>query len=305
MVLSLRAPACLVAVAAAFGLAGCSPPPGGLLGRPATAPAGPASSQPVALPAFGPGAGNGLSRGAAQPLVLQVRFDILRASVPLGEISGSGKIWNHVDEEIIPADWAAHLQRNGMRVGRGNTSSWPPIRAILEAVHGTRTRTDSLIAPGGSLLTLELDTQPHDQVLFIYHPDGRAAGREFRRSMNTFRVEYAVPPTELDSVRLWIMPEIRQRELEPGWVMSGSRLRPAPPFASLVLRQLAFEALVPPEHFVMIGPSPEIRRAHLIGRAFLTETIDGQVFESVYFITPKVVRIGGPAPGGRSTEPGP
>lgn len=236
-----------------------------------------------------------------RPVMLRVRFDVLRACVPLGEVSKSGKIWNHVDEDIVPVDWAAHLRRNGIRVGRGTASSWAPIRAILDATRGTRCKSEGLITPpGGGPLTLEITAQPRDQILFLYRPDGNMAGATFTRSTNAIRIEYGIPPTELDSVALTIMPEVHQRDIDSGWQMTPHGLTQNPTEASRVLRELAFQAVVPPEHFILIGPSPQIQRQLLVGRAMLAETIDGQEYESLYFITPQVFRVGGPVPATQS-----
>lgn len=255
---------------------------------PATAPA--AASQPTALPAA-PG-GTRTASSEAAPIVFQIRFDIVRATVPVGQISGSGKIWNYVNEEIIPAEWAAHLRRNGLRVGLGNASAWPPIRANLEAIRGVRSTTQPpFLVSGGSPLTIELNREPRDQVLFMYRPgDSKPVGAEFRRSVNGLRIEYAVPPTELDSVALRIVPEIRQRytEIEQRITLDGPRTTPAG--ASRALPELAFEAVVPPDHFLMIGPSAAVQTELLVGRALLGDVIDGQPCEAVFFVTPRVIQ---------------
>lgn len=143
-------------------------------------------------------------------------------------------------------------------------------------------------------MTLEVSGAPRDQVLFLHRPGGGMAGATFAHSVNALRIEYAVPPTEMDSVELWILPEIRQRDLGPGWQVTRGEIQPRPTEASRVLRELAFHVVVPADQFVVIGPSSQIRRQLLIGRAMLTESIDGQTYESLYFITPRVIRVGGP-----------
>jgi hypothetical protein len=226
------------------------------------------------------------------PVVFQIRFDIVRASVPIGEVSGSGKIWNYVNEEIISADWSAHLRRNGIRIGLGNVSAWTPIRANLEAIRGTRSSTQPpFLVGGGSPLTIELSPTPRDQVLFMYRPtDAKPVGADFRSSVNAFRIEYVIPPTELDSVALRIVPEVRQRftDVEHRLTLEGTKSGPTG--AARTIPELAFEIVVPPDHFVMIGPSAAIKTELLIGRAILGETMDGQPYESIFFITPQVTQ---------------
>jgi len=282
-------------------LGGCAPGAGaGWFGgpQPTSAPANPRS--PAIAAAF-PGAAGGLAGSPGlRPVLLQVRFDVLRACVPVGEVSKSGKIWNHVDEDVVPADWAAHLRRNGIRVGRGTSSSWAPIRAILEAARGTRCQPESLITRGSGPLILQISPRPRDQTLFLYRPDGGLVGATFAASTNVIRIEYGVPPTELDSVALTITPEVRQQDIDAGWRVTPHGVVRNPTEAARALRELAFDVIVPPDHFILVGPSPQIERQLLAGRALLVDTIEGQEFESLFFITPRVFRAGTPPP---ATQP--
>jgi hypothetical protein len=249
-----------------------------------------AATQPASANPFAPSVKTAGEPGAYR---LQVRFDIIRVMVPIGAVSNSRKIWNYVDEEIVSADWAAHLRRNGLRVGRGDASAWTPIRANLEAISGLRSKAlPPFIVARGEPLTLETSLAPHDQVLFMYRPGDAAApvGGEFRSSVNAWRIEYTVPPTELDAVLLRIMPEIHQRSDETEFRWTGSGFHTSQVSATRVLRELAFEVMMPPDHFVLIGPSSAIKTKLLIGRCLLGEMIDGQPFESLYFITPHVLR---------------
>lgn len=271
-----------------FALAGCTDANTPAWLTPGTATA-PATTQP--------GQNNEISRaisGTGGPqIVYQIRFDVVRASVPMGEISGSGKIWNYVNEDIVQAEWAANLRRNGLRVGLGSSSAWPPIRANLEAIRNMRsTAMTPFIVKGGAPLTVEVDRTPRDQVLFIYRPDsGKPVGADFRNSVNAFRIEYAIPPTELDSVALRFVPEIRLRypTTEQQFTLNG--FQPAPSEGLRAITELAFDAVVPPDHFILIGPSPAVKTELLAGRALLTVMIDGQPYESLFFITPKVIKV--------------
>lgn len=282
-------------LASVLSLGGCTPGPGSawFVGpRPTSAPA--TVTRPVIASVFPAAAGDLAGSSGPRPILLQVRFDVLRACVPVGEVSRSGKIWNHVDEDVVPADWAAHLRRNGIRVGRGTSSSWAPIRAILEAARGTRCQPESLITRGSGPLILQISARPRDQTLFLYRPDGGLVGATFAASTNVIRIEYGVPPTELDSVALSITPEVRQQDIDAGWRVTPHGVIRNPTEAARALRELAFDAIVPPDHFILIGPSPQVDRQLLAGRALLVDTIDGQEFESLFFITPRVFRAGTP-----------
>ncbi len=43
-----------------------------------------------------------------------------------------------------------------------------------------------------------------------------------------------------------------------------------------------------PEFFLAFGPSAAAQQGHLAGSLLLCEEIDGQVFESMYFIAPQI-----------------
>lgn len=281
--------ACAVIGAAACG---CTRGMGAPSARPTQRNTPPASTQPTPVNVFAPDSPNSAARAEPMPIQVQVRFDILRAMVPQGQISESGKIWNHVNEEAIPTAVAAHLRRNGIRVGVGTTAAWEPIRALFESIPDTRfTPPQPLLVRGGTPIWLEIDRTPRDQSLFIYEPDGRLVGATFAQSTDVLRIEYEVPPTEIDNVSLRIMPEIRQENIEVPAEMTPENLQPRPMDLVRVVRELAFEVRLAPDQFVLVGPGPNVKQTSLLGHAFLTTPIDGQLYESVYFITPQVQRL--------------
>ncbi|MBN1490346.1 MAG: hypothetical protein JXA69_10540 [Phycisphaerae bacterium] len=271
-------------------LAGCAEDGSPLFGPPPQDATPAATTQPTPVNLFDPAAA-GPGSGPPRVIAFEIRLEIVCTSVRLGEVSGSAKLWNHIDEEVLDADWAAHLRRNGLRVGLGALSSWAPIRAVLEASPGVRTREPQrLRVPGGAPLRVGVDRVPRNQSLFLYRPDGRLVGADFLQSVNAFSVDFAIPLTALDSVSLRVTPEVIQPNLPGGWDLTEPQIKPRPTEAARRLGELTFEIVVPPEHFLLIGPSPEVTRELLIGHALLTEQIDGERFESVYFLTPEVTQ---------------
>ncbi|GMU23958.1 MAG: hypothetical protein AMXMBFR13_40350 [Phycisphaerae bacterium] len=223
-------------------------------------------------------------------LMLQVSFDLLRTRVPAGTFSRSGKIWNHLDEQVLPVEVAALLQRNGLRIGKGKLDAWRPIKALLEAERDVTSTQDAALLTNGLPLTIEINRRPQDQTLFLFRPNGSLVGAPLPASTNVIRVEYAVPPTQPESVELAIMPEIRLHAAEPELSLDpASWNRPlAPP--SRILRELSARIIVAPGEFVALGPSPAAERAHTMGSLLLREQEEGREYESMYFITPKVSR---------------
>lgn len=227
---------------------------------------------------------------APKYVVLQVSFDVLRVRAPEGAFSQSGKLWNHLDEEAIPSATGKLMQRNGLRVGRGRTDVWPAIRALLESDSRIMSSSNRMVVGNGLPLMVEFDPVRRDRTLFMFRPDGRLAGASFPRCQIFLRIEYAIPATEPNDVILDIMPEVRMEETR---VRSGDSwedlLNPRLEQPSRVFRELSFRVQVSPEEFVTVGPSPASAQRHLLGSACLCEESDGQWFESVYFITPRVL----------------
>lgn len=226
----------------------------------------------------------------APAAILQISFDFLRTQVPRGTFSQSGKIWNHLDEQIIPADLAATLQRNGLRIARGKVASWLPIKALLDTERDVTAIPNSIALYNGLPLTLELDRQFHDQTVFLYRRDGSLAGVPLPGSLNMLRIEYAIPLADPNSVILDIMPEIRLRPEEPKLLAGAVLDRPMVP-PSRVFRELAARAQIGPDEFLAIGPSPAAgQRLHLIGSLMLCKESEGRPQECMFFITPRLIR---------------
>lgn len=241
----------------------------------------------------GPSLANGVT---ARPIALQsIDFLVLRVRAARGVFSESGKIWNPLDEEMIPADTQQILRKNGLRIGIGKQGAWPQIKALLDA-EKVEVFQNHRPVQNGLPLTIEINPNPRDQTLFLFRPDGSLPGATFPQSTNVLRIEYWIPIDDSNAVMLELMPEIRQVRVHPrpspspdGWVQS-------PPYQpSRPLRELAARVRIDPDTFLALGPSRAAQQHHLAGSLLLCEEIDGRQYESMYFITPKVVTIGGPA----------
>ncbi|UCD29624.1 MAG: hypothetical protein JSV03_03850 [Planctomycetota bacterium] len=222
-------------------------------------------------------------------IVRQISFDILRARVAKGIFSESGKIWNHLDEEALPADTAFYLQRNGLRVARGKLDSWRPIKALLEQEKNVESSAKETPLTTGASFTLELDPRPRDQTLFIVRRNGHLAGADYADSVNLLRIEYGFSVDNKDLLVVRMMPQIKlpytasRFDVGPNGLVQYPSHQP-----TKVLRELAFEMELGPDEFFVIGPSNSAHHGHLAGSLLLCEEIEGSKYESMYFITPQV-----------------
>ncbi|MBI4580832.1 MAG: hypothetical protein HY718_14080 [Planctomycetes bacterium] len=265
---------------------------------------GGSASQPTAakVDSAGPAAPGPMPTAASASvrpavLVTRITFDVLRVRVPQGLFSQSEKIWNHLETSFLPAETIGLLHRNGLRVGRGGADAWPPIRAILETTPRVETSQSSLTLNNGRPLSLEMDLQPKDQILFLYRRDGTLSGAPWRSSSNLLRIEYGISPTNADAVTMEIMPELRLDSASAQGSRGPERWNPTAGLVEpgLVIRELAFRVETAAGEFVVVGPSSATRELpYIAGSLMLREEKEGEKFESVYFLTPTVSRAGGP-----------
>jgi hypothetical protein len=226
-----------------------------------------------------------------KPIVFMVHFDIFRVRVPRGMFSESGKVWNHLSDQMIPAQTSTMLQVNGMRMGLGGTDAWAPIKGILDQEKLVETSSDNTTLGNGLPLVINLDqNRMRDQTFFLYRPDGKLAGMTCPMSRNMLRIEYALAIEKPKAVQVDIMPQIQQREtlgeLTINQVGALNMPREEP---TRVLRELAFRLIMNPDQFVVIGPSANAwQKKHLAGSLFFCEQVQGRECESAYFITPSL-----------------
>ena len=227
------------------------------------------------------------------PTVARISFGVFQARVQAGLFSANGKVWNHLDEEAIPAETSRLLRQNGLRVGLGTNDDWPPIRAMLEAEEDVLTSDGRMIVGNGMPFMLDLDKHERDQVVFLYRPGGGLPGATYPASRNYIRVEYAIPLSDPDVVSVDVMPEIRLRPRQAREARTLDEwLDPTADRPVRVFHELAFSMRVGPGEFFAIGPSPASDRPHLLGALLLTEEQNGRRYESMYFVTPTITMSG-------------
>lgn len=273
---------------------GCTSGTPSWLGGQRTPDSQPAEPAPAATALTPPPAPEAVLESRTAQIVLQVNFDVLRTRVPAGFFSRSGKVWNHLDEESIAADTSALLQRNGLRVGRGNVNSWPPIKALLEAERGVETSQSSIMVNNGFPLSIQLDPLRRNQTLFLFRDDASLPGVNMPMSSNFIRIEYTIPLDEPDALVVDVMPEIRLQPIQQELTINdlGQLDRPVLE-PKRILRELAFRMRIGRDEFCAIGPSASAHRKYLAGTLLLCEEIEGQAYESMYFLTPRIVRSEG------------
>ncbi|MCL2330136.1 MAG: hypothetical protein FWC56_02415, partial [Phycisphaerae bacterium] len=198
-----------------------------------------------------------------------------------------------VDTNFLPAETISVLHRNGLRVARGSTDAWPPIKAIFETEPRAEVAQDRATLNDGLPLMLDLAPLPRDQLLFVYRRDGSLAGAQWRSSRNLFRIVYGISPDRSDSLLLEVMPAIRldsPAANRPRGAELWDRRSPLPD-NSLTIQDLAFRAELSPGQFLVIGPSAAtLELPYVMGSLVLCEERGGTKYETIYFVTPTLIR---------------
>jgi len=226
-----------------------------------------------------------------------VQFEVLQVQGPLGEFSGSEKIWNHLDELVVGIETQMVLRRNGFRVGLGRPESWPPVRAILQTVPKRIVRRLPPSLPNSLSVSLELTGQPVDQDIFYYRRDGTLAGDFYRGARDVLRLTWEFNSDNVDEVVVYITPEIRQHRRGLAYKPTPAGVAQVPIYEGRQFHELACRIVTPKDGYLVIGPSPVVNRAGLIGKEFLIGEIDGEAYETLLVIVPKVLDLRGESSG--------
>lgn len=218
-----------------------------------------------------------------------VKCKLVKVQVPLGRLSTSQKLWNHLDEEAVGTEARRLLMRNGFRVGIGRPGSWPPIQAILNS-----SAPDEIVAGEYMLnplraMPIKLSHRRNDQTVWYFRADATLAGAFYPESMNYWLLRHAIDPDQPDIVLLQFTPEVRQEQVGFEWRRTEEGLRQVPIYRGWVGHKLAFRVAVSPEHYVVIGPAENVLRKGLIGRCFLVRQLDGRLLETLFVIVPQIV----------------
>ncbi len=233
-----------------------------------------------------------VSTTALPTVALETYVQVWRFRVPAGRISATEQLWNHLDESIVAPRTSVLLSRNGIRVGVGRVASWPAVRAVL-VLHEPEVAASTPLVSGGAPWSLELADITDGTPLFYFDSDDRLAGARHAAGTLCLRMEHLLDLDNLAMLTLHAVPEIRRDD-----VPARTRMRLAVDSASDrsdLFSALAFTMVVPPEHFIVIGPGPASRMPHLVGSKLFNDTENGEDFENVYCIVPKILRRQVPA----------
>jgi len=222
------------------------------------------------------------------PTVFDLAFDVARVEFPVGELHPSRKTWNHVDMMRVDAPLAASLARNGIRVGVGTPAAWPAIKAIIESGGGV-VRRDQLSVARGQPLALDLGPVPEGTSIFAYDKSGRLAGRTFDAGHYVTHIDYLYQADPVDALDVQIGLEIRNDHGVMTWERQGAIIRQVPSIDHFGFEGAKILATLSRDEFLVLGPDADQSGAYLVGSRFFVRERDGEFYETMLFLTPKVM----------------
>lgn len=221
---------------------------------------------------------------------LELRFDVLRVQMPAGAVSASEKIWSHIDEDVLSFEEAGRLKRNGFRVGVAGPSDWPPLKSILDTTPQAVVLQSAVQTRNLAPLAVELRDTGEPITFFYYRNDETLTGASFPPGVLQIQIEPALTTGDVGDAVLTVVPELATEPTALRWQITPEGPKQVPVDAGRRFDELAFNVTVPQGWYLVVGPSPRVSEARLVGAAFLVDERGGQKTEWLLFITPSVVR---------------
>ncbi len=221
---------------------------------------------------------------------IDMAFDIIRADLPLDTVRHSRKLWNHLGAAGMAPQQTALLARNAVRIGVGTRDAWPAIRAIIENA-AAEVRQDQLLVQRDLPLVLDVGTLNEPQSLFVYDDQGRLDGKTFPAGTKLIQFDYALHPSLGGSVEVHVGFELRQAHGGMAWDTADGVVRQVPAEERYLFTSSRAAFTVPPEGFMVLGPSELADNRHLLGGSFFTAGSPGAAREIVLIVTPLPHRV--------------
>ncbi len=217
--------------------------------------------------------------------VVELAFDVMRVTLPVGTMRHSQKIWNHVDELAVDATRISLLARNGLRVGVAEPNAWPAIRTVLVACDAD-IRKSQFQSYSGLPLVIETSEIMDTESFFAYAANDRLDGKSFAQGKKLVTVDYIVYAAMGGLVDVKLTFEVRHDRGTMTWENVNGVISPAPAFDRHVFEYLTTNLSINPGSMLILGPSDEAANEYLVGSRFFMERSGGDRYEVLYMITP-------------------
>jgi hypothetical protein len=219
-----------------------------------------------------------------------VALDVYQLSVPLGAISRSEEFWKRVDESAIDVGTYDVLLKNCVRVGIGDDKDWPFFKSLIDNYHATAMRGSSSPTAQG-LLELQLKDKISSEDVFWTDDHNIQTGRTFEECSNLLSISFQPHQRKLDHAILNVCPLVRGvRKYLRFTVLNREEPELEAVYPEQIF-QLAVEADVPPDHFLILAPTADSRPNTSVGRTFFVKDGPAQELETVLILSPRTIHL--------------
>jgi len=220
--------------------------------------------------------------------LLIVRLHMVSIEVPVGTVSDSEELWSYVDEEAVRQVRTPALGLNGLRIGLGRNDSWPDLAEVLKRMTGRRCEESTMIALPGNPVHIVLKSAQPAQTLFAFRKDLSLEGDDYPPGDNLLTIVCTLNRDDPSKLLLTGLPQIRTSRRKSRYVNRNGKIMLVSKPSVYSLTSLTFQAVVPSNDFLLIGPGGQSGRPSSIGHAFFVKDKEGVEFETVLILRPEV-----------------
>lgn len=223
-------------------------------------------------------------------VVVRLMFDVERFVVPTDSLASQrDQVWKYVDELRLDPASAAHLMRNGFRIGVIAKSAFAGIQTALTDLNARGEHMTQSVQDGAPL-TLDLGPVGENQSVFFFRRNGTLDGKTFSGGTRLIHVDYNTVMTDAPRTALRVTPEVFKESDRPYWQLRDGNVQYRKEYEGTAYRELAVEIEVGPEELLVIGAAEADAARPMLGRMMLSEIVGGRRWETILCIEPRVYR---------------
>lgn len=226
-----------------------------------------------------------------QRLIVQFRVHLITA--PSGTFNKESRLWTIAAEPMPDASAALRLNSNGFRAAIGRESDRQALMEFLDDTDGVRMNMDEAMPNLDKPVIIEIGACPPWQSVFHYDRKGSLRGADFVDAVARLLLRFELRSTNLKEVWLRVTPEVEEPPGPAKWQRDqDGELREMPQERKHTFVDIETEARIPEGGFLVLGASPTVAEAPVLGRVFFrepepsTEKVAKTPRDRIYIISP-------------------
>lgn len=243
-------------------------------------------THPVAAVSQAPETTATLDAPSAAQLLFHVKLFVI--SLPEGSYSTNEDFWKRIDEQCVDPATSDLLYKNGIRVGVAPMSEMEFFYKFINDI--APMQQFSMAGPQMKDVQLEMKTGLQHQTLFHFDRENNAVGRSFDGSDNILSLSFEPAMRKAGQLRMTICPMVKATRRRLQYTQRNGEFEIEEVLPEH-LYDLNCRADVPPDHFLIITPSPDARRSYSVGNAFLVKEMPAERREQILLVVPTTYKV--------------